>query len=107
LVEALCYKPEESGVESRRGGLFFSIYLILPAALRLWRRLSGDRRVRLTILPSSVSVSQPYGPSQPVTGTALNLYYVQLSNYCINRKDGEGSVCHFILDSLPEFTSGD
>jgi hypothetical protein len=32
LVEALCCKPEGRGIESRRGG-FFSIDLILPAAL--------------------------------------------------------------------------
>jgi hypothetical protein len=36
VVEALCYKPEGSGIASRLGGLFL-IYLILPAAL--WGRL--------------------------------------------------------------------
>jgi hypothetical protein len=35
LVEALCCKPEGRGIESRWGG-FFSIYLILPAALWSW-----------------------------------------------------------------------
>jgi hypothetical protein len=32
MVEALCYKPEGRGIESRWGG-FFSIYVTLPAAL--------------------------------------------------------------------------
>jgi hypothetical protein len=33
VVEALCYKPEDSGFETRWGEWLFQIYLILPAAL--------------------------------------------------------------------------
>jgi hypothetical protein len=34
VVKALCYKPEGRGFETRRDeSIFFSIYLILPAAL--------------------------------------------------------------------------
>jgi hypothetical protein len=33
VVEALCYKPEGRGFETRCGELIFSIYLILSAAL--------------------------------------------------------------------------
>jgi hypothetical protein len=33
VVEALCYKAEGRGFQTLRGEEFFSIYLILPAAL--------------------------------------------------------------------------
>jgi hypothetical protein len=80
LVEALCYKPEGRGLESLGSGFFFfnlpnpsSRTMVLGSTQPLTEMntrnlpggVNGDRRVRLTTLPPSVSrlSKENVGPS--------------------------------------------
>jgi hypothetical protein len=94
VAQALCYKPESRGLESRdevNAFFFSSSYLILPAALGsgvywAWnrneyqKRIERGRCVKLTSPPSVSRLSrqcgilQPHRPPRPVTGIDLLFY---------------------------------
>jgi hypothetical protein len=101
IISLESYKPESLGFETRRGGRISSTYLILAAAIGpevytasnrneyqkqkniFSGELIGDRRLRLTTSPLTVSrfsmhcgmlnILQTYRHSRPITGIALLL----------------------------------
>jgi hypothetical protein len=97
--------------------LDFSIDVILPAALWLWNQLGlyqkwvpgiflgvkGSWHVGLTTSPPSVSqlsrkcgslnVSQPYGPSWPVTGIALPFLFDMMALQTSEVREAPHTVC--------------
>jgi hypothetical protein len=124
VVEALCCKPEGNGFETRWGNLFFSIDLIIPAAVgpgvhsasnkneyqkrrkRFWGAERG-RCERLKTLPPSVSqlsrqcgilnISQPYRPPRPVSMIAFILLLLHLIKFYLGdqiRKKGMSEACN-------------
>lgn len=87
FVEALRYKLKGHGFDSHdfSGGLFFQLHYspgVKTASNRSeWRKGQAERKTRnfhhhvwadcLEIVGTSLTVSQPFGPTWPVTGIAL------------------------------------